>query len=179
MYGGNMKKYYILCFILLIIIIYKAQNSYFDYKLDVSTPCITGEKLDEKSKEYYKFIYDENGNRKKDDYEQLEKKIFNEIDQNGKYKIYLLSGNEKFEVKEPEDFRKFYFFIGVLVDKYPKNSEVGKQDFLLIEDIKTKENVFTMKRYQIYPYRKMFNSSYTGAASVIVQFECALKRSGK
>ena len=174
-----MKKYYIITFILLIIIIYKALNNYFDYKLDVSNPCITREKLEEKSKEYYKFIYDENENRKKDDYEQLEKKIFNEIDQNGKYKIYLLSGNEKFEVKEPEDFRKYYFFIGVLVDKYPKNSEVGKQDFLLIEDIKTKENVFTMKRYQIYPYRKMFNSSYTGAASVIVQFECALKRSGK
>ena len=148
---------------------------YFDYKLDVKNSCITKEKLEEKSKEYYKIIYDKNGERKIDDYEQIEKVLFNEISQNGKYKIYILSGNHKFEIKKPEDFRKNYFFIGLLIDKNFKNSKVGQQTFLLVESSETGEDVFKMKKYQIYPYKKMLNLSYTGAASVVVQFKCATK----
>ena len=171
-----MKKFiYILCKMLLIIIAYKGFSYYDGYRLDVDDLCITREKIEEKSKEYEKYIFDENGKRKLDDYANLTKAMYKEMGQNNKYKIFILPGpgEEKVHIRNPQELNN-HIFIGILMKRYLKNDVAGQWDFLLIEDVKTGEEVFRMKRYQIYPYKRMLNTTYSSGASVIVQFKCKI-----
>ena len=117
------------------------------------------------------------GNRKPNDYVNLTKAMYEEINQNGKYKIFILleSGKEKLHVNGAQELFNS-IFLGMLIDRYFKNATKGQWDFLLIEDAKTGEEVFRMKRYQIYPYKRMINTTYSGGASVVVQFKCALEK---
>lgn len=115
-----MKKIiYILCSILLIIVGYKIFSYYDGYRLDVEDPCITREKIDEKSNEYEKYVFDEMGNRKPNDYVNLTKAMYEEIHQNGKYKIFILleSGKEKLYVNGAQELNNS-IFLEILIDRY-------------------------------------------------------------
>ena len=66
-----------------------------------------------------------------------------------------------------------YGFPSGIIDKYSKNEGIGMNDYLIVED-KKKNVIFNLKWYEIYPYKKMVNTMYSGTVSIIVQFKCKL-----
>ena len=169
-----MKKIiYILCSMLLVIVGYRIIDYYIGYRLNVDDSCVTREKIDKESKKYREYVFDENGNHKLNAHGNLTRAMYEEINKDGKYKIFILSGEDELYISDPQKLDS-YIFLGILIDKYSKNEAMGQQDFLLIEDAKTGKEVFRMKRYQIYPYKRMVNTTYSGGASVVVQFKCKI-----
>ena len=169
------KLFYILIFISALVI-YKVTENYFNSYIDSDNPCVTIQKIEGQAEEYKKLVYDENGNHLR--YDELRKAFFDDIVQNGKYRMYIVDVNRKMYV-DNEKTLVMQGFPGMLLDVYPKNSEVGQRLYMIVEENRNGKEVFRMKRYQMYPYKKLINMSYTGAASTVVQFRCELERDSK
>ena len=168
-----MKKIlYILLFVS-VLVIYKFVENYFNNYVDSDNPCVTREKIEKQSKEYRKIVGNYLGI-----YERLSDVFFEDITQNGKYRMYIVSGNSKKYINNEITLRGQGFPIDFM-EKKTKNTEEGQRLHLIVEDNKSGKEVFRMKRYQIYPYKKLTNLSYTGTASTIVQFRCELERAAK
>ena len=167
-----MKKIYIfLGFIVLTIVLLLIKYNY-DYKIVTNDPCVTVSKLNNLSSEYEKIVYDKNGNLIVGGYDKLNEVFFDEITQKNEYELYLIWGEEKIQITSYTELMDCGFPSGI-IDKYSKNEGIGMNDYLIVED-KQKNVIFKLKWYEIYPYKKMVNTMYSGTASIIVQFKCKL-----
>ena len=173
-----MKKRYYIVLILLLGIIFFTTKNYYDYKLDVKDNCVTKDKLDVKTLEYYELVYDSNGNSINGGYDKLRENFYGGITQNGRYSLYLIWNNEKIQINNYQELKK-YDFPDEIIDRYFKNEELGKKIYMIVEKTSDNSEIFQIKRYQIYPYKKMINTRYAASASIMVQFKCALENNRK
>ena len=171
------KKYYIIVLLFFAIFLLMFKN-YYDYKLDVSNPCVTKEKIDRKTSEYEKYVYDENENLIFGGYDKLREVFYNDITQNGKYKLYLIVDYKKTYISNYHELEKYYFPNDVL-ERHFKNEKSGQEEYIIVERVMDNKEIFKIKKYQIYPYKKMINLRYAGSASIMVQFKCALENNRK
>ena len=167
-----MKKIYYIAVIIVFITLVK---NHYDYRIDKGNPCVARAKIEEKTSEYEKVVYDSEGNLIFGGYDRLSKLFYDEIVQNGKYKLYLFWNGEKKYINNYEELEK-YHFPDVIIDRYLKNNPLGQDLYMIVERSSDNTKVFQIKRYQIYPYKKMVNTRYSGIASIVVQYKCELEK---
>ena len=167
-----MKKNYIFLLLSVLTIGLLIIKYNYDYKMIINDPCVTISKLNNLSSEYQKIVYDKNGNLIVGGYDKLNKMFYDEITQKNEYKLYLIWGEERIQITNYTELMNYGFPSGI-IDKYSKNEGIGMNDYLIVED-KKKNVIFKLKWYEIYPYKKMVNTMYSGTVSIIVQFKCKL-----
>lgn len=147
---------------------------YFDYKTITKDSCVTVSKINNLSTEYRKIVYDEKNNLIIGGYDKLNKLFFDEITQKNKYKLYLMWGKKKVQIEDYTELVNYSFPSGI-IDKYSKKDKIGADDYLIVEN-KEGNVVFKLKWYEIYPYKKMYNTMYSGTASIVIQFKCKIQK---
>ena len=163
------KNIVIVLFVILLVIIY---NTNF---LNIKRECVTEKKINEKTLEYKKIVYDKDGNQKIDGNTKLREVFFDEVSQNNKYEIYIHDFNREIYLKSTNELLE-NDFLGFVADKYFKNQYLGKQLYITIRETATQKPVIELKRYQIYPYKNIVPSTYSATASIVVQFKCELEK---
>ena len=172
-----MKKVIYILLFLLLLIIYGIVEYYSYSNVYTGNFCVTKQKIEEQAEKYEKLRIDENGNLSRS-YDELRKAFFDDIVQNGKYRMYIADINRKVYVNNEETLEG-QGFPGNIMEVSTKNTENGQRLYMIVEDNESGKEVFRIKRYQIYPYKELLNMSYTGSASVVVQFRCELERGSK
>ena len=165
-----MKK--ILVIVILAIFLIIIYNLKF---LNTKGECVTEKKINEKTLEYKKIVYDKDGSQKIGGNTKLREIFFDEVSQDNKYEIYIHDLNKEIHLKSTDDLLE-NDFLGFVADKYLKKQYLGKQIYITIRETATQKPVIELKRYQIYPYKNIVPSTYSGTASIVVQFKCKIEK---
>ena len=158
-----MKKVFLGVLLICAILGFFIVKRHLEYKINSNDQCITVEKLNNEFEKYkdYKSI---------DDYEFL-KKFYYEITESGKYELYLNTGNNVELISNYENLLE-YDFLGIIADSTKKTE---KEELLFVKNPQTGEIIFELTKNNIFLYKKMERTLYSGVSSIVVQFKCKLK----
>ena len=92
--------------------------------------------------------------------------------------MYLIVDYKKTYISNYHELEKYYFPNDVL-ERHFKNEKSGQEEYIIVERVMDNKEIFKIKKYQIYPYKKMINLRYAGSASIAVQFKCEVENEQK